>query len=86
MQAGLRMAGLALVLGCMVLPAWGGRDGRLLSAAGPTFTIVAPTDGWTLIAYGRLRFTDRAIRRLRIRRRGGPWWRRFAAEKPDALL
>jgi len=87
MQAGLRMAGLALVLGCMVLPAWAADvTAGLLSAAGPTFTIVAPTDGWTLIAYGDMRFTD-----PRNTTATNPTARRalvakVAAEKPDALL
>ena len=58
----------------------------LLSQAGPTFTLAAPKHGWTLIAYGDMRFTDPAdvidtnpeARRALVAK--------IAEEKPDVLL
>ena len=77
----------ALALSCTTAPAWGAdATAGLLSGAGPTFTIAAPKDGWTLIAYGDMRFTDPRnttatnpeVRRALVAK--------VAAEKPDALL
>jgi predicted phosphodiesterase len=71
------------------LPAWAADASStegLLSEAGPTFTIKAPKHGWTLIAYGDMRFTDPAntkdtnpvARRTLVAR--------MVEEKPDVLL
>jgi 3',5'-cyclic AMP phosphodiesterase CpdA len=58
----------------------------LLSEAGPTFTIAAPTGPWTVIAYGDMRFTDPANTRVTdpVARRA--LVKKIAEEKPDALL
>ena len=58
----------------------------LLSEAGPTFTLKVPKHGWTVIAYGDMRFTDPAdvidtnpaARRALVAK--------IAEEKPDVLL
>ena len=58
----------------------------LLRQAGPTFTLKAPRHGWTLIAYGDMRFTDPSdtsdsnpgARRALVAK--------IAEEKPDVLL
>jgi hypothetical protein len=61
-------------------------EAALLSEAGATFTIPAPAHGWTLIAYGDMRFTD-----PRNTKDTNPTARRalvakVAEEKPDVLL
>jgi hypothetical protein len=79
---------LAFILGCAALPVWGAdaSTAGLLSEAGPTFTIAAPKGGWTLIAYGDMRFTDPKNTKVTnpVARRA--LVARIAAEKPDALL
>jgi len=86
MRQRVRLA-LVLALGGLALPAWGADStAGLLSEAGPTFTIAAPKDGWTLIAYGDMRFTD-----PRNTSDSNPTARRalaakVLAEKPDLLL
>jgi hypothetical protein len=58
----------------------------LLSEPGPTFTLKAPKQGWTVIAYGDMRFTDPAdvIDTNPVARRA--LVAKIAEEKPDALL
>ena len=78
-----------LALASVALTAWAADTSStagLLSQPGPTFTIAAPEHGWTLIAYGDMRFTDPAntedtnpvVRRTLIAR--------MVEEKPDVLL
>ncbi len=87
MDARLRMLALMVVMGCLVLPAFGADEtAGLLSGPGPTFTVAAPKGDWTLIAYGDMRFTDPnntkdtnpGARRALVAK--------VAAEKPDVLL
>jgi hypothetical protein len=84
--------GISLALICLVLtaceePAPAKADGALLSQAGATFTVTPPKGGgWTLIAYGDMRFTDPnntkdtnpTARRALVAK--------IAEEKPDVLL
>jgi hypothetical protein len=58
----------------------------LLSEAGPTFILKAPRHGWTVIAYGDMRFTDPAdvINTNPVARRA--LVAKIAGEKPDVLL
>jgi hypothetical protein len=62
-------------------PASGG-----LSGPGATFTLHAPPHGWTLIAYGDMRFTDPANTEASNPRARRALIRRIAREKPDLLL
>jgi hypothetical protein len=81
----MRMA--VALLACMMLPESGADvSAGLLSGTGPTFTIAAPAGGWTLIAYGDMRFTDpgNATATNPMARRA--LVAKIAAEKPDALL
>jgi acid phosphatase type 7 len=75
-----------LALASVALPAWAAdaSTAGLLSEAGPTFTLPAPS--WTVIAYGDMRFTDPANNKDTnpVARRA--LVARIAAEKPDLLL
>jgi acid phosphatase type 7 len=79
---------LALLLGCLVVPAWGvdATTAGLLSEPGPTFRIAAPQGAWTVIAYGDMRFTDpsNTTNTNPVARRA--LVAKVAEEKPDALL
>jgi 3',5'-cyclic AMP phosphodiesterase CpdA len=91
MSSGSRMMrlALALALSLTVLPAWGASrqsTAELLSEAGPTFTIAAPQGGWSVIAYGDMRFTypgNTIVTNPQARR---ALVAKVAAEKPDVLL
>jgi hypothetical protein len=80
------MVGLTLVMSCLALPAVGEDTAGLLSGPGPTFTIAAPKSGWTLIAYGDMRFTDPVDTRNTNPTARRALVAKVAAEKPDMLL
>jgi hypothetical protein len=98
MTANVRMLGLALALGLGGLSLSGADSpaaatAGLLSAAGPTFTIAAPTrdkndphGAWTVIAYGDMRFTNPVITSVTNPQARRALIARIAEEKPDALL
>jgi len=84
----MKLALVLLALGGLGLQASGadGASAGLLSEAGPTFKIAAPKGGWSLIAYGDMRFTDPGNTRDTnpVARRA--LVARVAEEKPDVLL
>lgn len=98
MIASSRMAGLALLLALGWLAvseedASAAATEALLSAAGPTFTNVAPTrdrnnpqGAWTVIAYGDMRFTNPQITSVTNPQARRALVARIAEERPDALL
>ena len=79
----------AVVLITYVLHVWAPHTSStpaLLSKAGPTFTVEAPDPGWTLIAYGDMRFTDPANTTDSNPKARQALVAKIAAEKPDLLL
>ncbi len=84
--SGITRLTLALVMGCVALPAFGAdATAGLLSGAGPTFTLAAQKN-WTLIAYGDMRFTDPGNTKDTNPTARRALVARVAAEKPDVLL
>jgi acid phosphatase type 7 len=78
-----------LALASVALPAWSAdapSTAGLLSEPGPTFTLAAPKGGWTLIAYGDMRFTDPANTTVSNPAARRALVAKIAGEKPDALL
>jgi hypothetical protein len=59
---------------------------ELLSGPGATFTLPAPEQGWSLIAYGDMRFTDPANTAKSDPTARRSLVERIAAEKPNLLL
>jgi hypothetical protein len=82
-------ATLAMLLTVLALPLCAAnRSGapKLLSGPGPTFTVAAPRHGWTLIAYGDMRFTDPSNTQAADPQARRALVERIAREKPDLLL
>jgi acid phosphatase type 7 len=82
-----------LALIASALPAWAAdvlanasSTAGLLSGPGPTFTLAAPKHGWTLIAYGDMRFTDPSDTKDSYPDARRALVAKIAAEKPDMLL
>jgi hypothetical protein len=86
-RSGLARLTMALLLGCMALPAWAAdATTGLLSEPGATFKLAAPAGAWTLIAYGDMRFTDPANTKVTDPAARRALVKKIAEEKPDALL
>ena len=86
-KSGLGRLGLAIVLSCVGLPTWAAdASAGLLSEPGPTFKVAVPESGWTLIAYGDMRFTDPANTTSTDPMARRALVKRIAEEKPDGLM
>lgn len=76
------------LLCCLALPGWAADAPatKLLSEPGPTFKLAASKGGWTVIAYGDMRFTDPTNIKVTnpVARRA--LVKKISEEKPDALL
>jgi len=87
-RAAATVLALVLIAWAYAISRTGGNSAplKLLSAPGATFTLAAPEQGWLMIAYGDMRFTDPANTEKSDPMARRALVARIAAEKPNLLL